>query len=86
MEYTLTAIEIEGKSTEPFKSLQAGNNTGIVINGITQIFEGAEPLIKMTVQRGGKTYRLEQKILTIRGADEQNHFQRFVEQSTPVPS
>jgi hypothetical protein len=84
-EYLLTAIEIEEMSTEPFKSLLATANTkGIVINGITQIFKEANPLVKMTVQRGSKTYRLELKILTIRGADERNHFQGFAEQSIPA--
>lgn len=85
MEYMLTAIEIEGKSAEPFRSLQATANTsGIVVNGVTKIFKEPNPLIKMTVQRGSKKFHLEQKILTVKGADEQNHFQRLVEQATAI--
>ncbi len=79
--YTLTAIEIEGSSAEPFRSLEPNAVTrGIALNGITQIFNTPEPLIQMTVTRANKSYRLEQKILTVRGADERNHFERFVEQ------
>lgn len=79
-DYTLTAIEIEGKSAEPFRSLAGKGITSVSINGITMIFETADPLIKMTVARAGKTYHLEQRIQTVKGADGQNHFERFIEQ------
>lgn len=79
-EYTLTAIEIEGKSAEPFRSLQANNSTSVVVNGITKIFESDTPLIKMTVTRANKIYHLEQKIQVIKGADGQNHYEKLIEQ------
>lgn len=79
-EYTLTAIEIEGKSAEPFKSLKAGSNTGgIVLNGVSEFFENADPLIKMTVQLKGKKYHLEQRILTAVSPDGRNRFERYSE-------
>jgi len=82
-EYLLSAIEIGGKSAEPQRSLKAGeNNKGIVINGISQVFDSEKPLIKMTLKRGSKKYFLEQEVLTVKGADDKHHFTGFVEQST----
>ncbi len=86
-EYMLTAIEIEGKSAEPFRALQASSNTqGIVINGVSEVFANPNSLIKMTVHRESKKYHLEQKILTVKGADEQSRLEKYAEQPIPIRS
>ena len=84
-EYFLEAIEIEGKSAKPSRSLKANDITrGISINGISTVFESANPLIKMTVSRGGNSYRLEQAIEAPKGADGLHHFARFIEKPVLV--
>lgn len=84
-EYQLDAIEIEGKSAEPFRGLKPNTTTqGITVMGVTQIFQSSEPLIKMTVSRGAKKYHIEQKILAPKGADGQYHFAKFIESSIAV--
>lgn len=83
-EYLLEAIDIEGKSAEPFRGLSPGKETVVVLNGVSQIFESSTPLINMTVTRAGRKYRLQQKIDAPKGADEQFHFGRFIESSTLI--
>lgn len=84
-EYQLDAIEIEGKSAEPFRGLKPGvSNNGIVINGITNIFLNENPVINMTVSRGGKKYHLQQKMIAPKGADGRYHFAKFIESSVLI--
>lgn len=84
-EYLLDAIELAGLSAEPFRALkQNATTTGITINGVDKIFDEPNPILKMTVSRNSKKYRLEQTLLTQQGADERHHFVRFIEASTPV--
>lgn len=84
-EYLLEAIELTEHSTEPFRALkQNETTTGITINGVDKVFDNQNPVLKMTVSRNGKKYRLEQTLLTQLGADERHHFAKFVESSTPV--
>lgn len=79
--YFLSAIEVEGLSSEPKRTLAPNAITnGVVINNVTKTFARREPLVKMTVSSGNRKFYIEQKILTQLGADEQFHFMGFEEQ------
>lgn len=85
-DYVLDAIEIEDKSAEPFKNLKSKMSTnGISIMGIGAVFDDPSPLLRMTISRGNKSYRLEQKIITTPRADGRYNFAKFVESSAIVP-
>lgn len=84
-EYLLEAIELAECSAEPFRALKQNVTTsGITINGIDKVFSEPNPILKMTVSRNNKKYRLEQTLLTKLGADGKHHFAKFIESSTPV--
>jgi hypothetical protein len=86
-EYQLVAIEVEGKSSEPFRALlPQATTTGISIMGINQVFQSERPLIHFTVERKGKKYTLEQKIHAPQGDDGLFHFARFENSSTLIPN
>lgn len=85
-EYQLDAIEIEGKSAEPFRGLKPNiSNGGIEINGVTNVFLSDKPVINMTVSRAGKKYRLQQSMFAPKGADDRYHFAKFIESSVLIP-
>ena len=84
-EYFLEEIDVAGNKATPNRSLEANGITrGISILGLTQIFKDEKPLIKMTLTKGNSRFLVEQEIQTIFGADEQYHFNQFVQRPSTV--
>lgn len=52
-----------------------------IIGALGEIFDRPSPLLKMTLSRSGKKYRLEQRLIMTPRADEKYNFARFVESS-----
>lgn len=85
IEYFIEEIEIEGYKAQPNRALPANAiSKGISIAGVTQIFQTANPIVKMTLSRGDEHYYIEQAIQVVLGADDQYHFTQFIQKPINV--
>jgi hypothetical protein len=80
VEYLLTSVEVDGKSTEPMRAIRAKDTVTVGIGGLGNVYDSV-PTLRLTIERRHKKFFLEQDIIASKGADDRYHFERFVETS-----